>query len=553
MVAITKYTPTRRQLARAREEGWADWIQTPQDEAAVARGCYFDIKSALTTRFLFERVLTHGKAPFAGEPFKLLDWQWHGLIGPLYGWKMPDATRRFLSSFTFIPKKNGKTQLAAGIAIREAMEQIGARVYMTAVARSQAADCFDEAAGMIERAPSLEKVFDVRRSTYRAIIPTRNACIAAITASGGSSQGKNANCLILDELHEWKDRSFFGSLLYATTARINSLVFMITTAGDSRTSICFEEYERACRIRDGKDMSIDHLPVIFEAGPDDDWKKLATWERANPSYGITLPVRNIEAAINQAKGSPERIGDLKRYRLNQWTQPRDAWLDVPTWDALPEADPSELDGMRCYAGVDLARVHDFAAFVRLFEHDDASVSLLFKLWIPADLVVEKSHTDQIPLADWVSRGFVTATPGASIDFSLIRREIVEAHKQTPLKELGYDPALAELLCNQMLRGEDGLNTVQVPPRMGYMSPPSTEFERLIDAGKVRHDHNPAVSWMVGNVIVYRDSNDQIRPMKGRSKGRIDGITAAIIAINRRMQVTIEDKPTHYDTHKVEFI
>lgn len=551
MAAKRKYTPTRAQLKRAKDEGWADWIQTEQDEVAVARGCYFDVGAAMATRNLFETVLTHGKAPFDGKPFLLLDWQWHGLIGPLYGWRMPDATRRFLSCFTFIPKKNGKTQLAAGIAIRESLEQIGARVYMTAVARSQAADCFDEAAGMIERSDALSKIFDVRRSTYRAIHQQRNSVIAAITASGGSSQGKNANCLILDELHEWKDRAFFGSLLYATSARLNSLVFMITTAGDNLTSICYEEYERAKRIKEGKDMSIDHLPVIFEAPADADWKKVSTWKAANPSYGITLPERQIEAAINQAKGSPQRIGDLKRYRLNQWTQPRDAWLDVATWDALPAANLQELVGRACYAGVDLARVHDFAAMVRLFENEDGSLSYIFKLWIPEELVIEKQHSDQIPIVDWVNRGFVTATPGASIDFSRIRADIVAAHQETPMTELGYDPAMAELLCNQMLRGEDGINTVQVPPRMSFMSPPSTEFERLIESGKLRHDHNPAVSWMVGNVIVYKDTNEQIRPMKGRSNGRIDGITAAIIAMNRRMQVTVEEKPTFYDTRKPE--
>lgn len=551
MVRITKYTPTRQQLKRAADEGWADWIQCAQDEVAVARGCYFDTGAAIATRNIFETLLTHGKAPFDGQPFLLLDWQWHGLIGPLYGWRMPDGTRRYLSSFTFIPKKNGKTQLAAGIAIRECLEQIGARVFMTAVARSQAADCFDESAGMIERSPILSKMFDVRRSTYRAIIPGRNACIAAITASGGSSQGKNANCLILDELHEWRDRSFFGSLLYATAARINSLVFMITTAGDDLTSICYEEYERAKRIVEGKDMSIDHLPLIFEASKEAKFDSIAAWKDANPSFGITLPVRQIEAAINQAKGSPQRIGDLKRYRLNQWTQPRDAWLDVAMWDALPAVQAAELHGRECWAGVDLARVHDFAAMVRLFEDEDGSLSYLFKLWIPEELIVEKAHVDQIPLIDWVQRGFVTATPGDSIDFSRIRADIVAAHEETPMKELGYDPAMAELLCNQMLRGEDAINTVQVPPRMSYMSPPSTEFERLIEAGKLRHDHNPAVSWMVGNVIVYKDSNDQIRPMKGRAKGRIDGITAAIIAMNRRMQVTVEEKPTYYDTRKPE--
>lgn len=552
MAARKRMTPSRAQIKRARDEGWEDWIVSKQDEIAVAQGCYFDLASAHGTRSLFENVLTHGKAPFDGQPFLLLDWQWRGVIGPIYGWKLPDATRRFLSAFVFIPKKNGKTQIAAGVAIRELHEQVGARVFMTAVAQSQAADCYDECAGMVERAPLLASRLDVRRSTYRIIDPARNASIAAITASAGSSQGKNANCLILDELHEWKDRGFFGSLLYATAARINSLVFMITTAGDDLTSICYEEYERACRIRDGKDLSIDHLPCIHEAAKGADWEDLKQWQKANPSYGITLPKRNIIRAINEAKGSPQRIGDLKRYRLNLWTQPRDAWLDVATWDKLPKITPAHFVGRACYGGLDLARVRDFAAFIRIFDHE-GGIGILARLWIPKDRIVEKQKSDQIPLAQWVEHGWVHATPGDEIDFAEIRKQILADNSATRITELGYDPALAAQLCNQQLAAEDGLSVVEVPPNMPHMSPPSTEFERLINAGKVHHEHNPCLAWMVGNVIVYRDSNDNIRPMKRRSRGRVDGVTATIIALSRYMAGGKGDRRTYYDDHEPEFV
>ena len=545
------YIPTAAQLARARAEGWYDWIQSSQDEAAVAQGCYFDASAAVATKQFFEKRLKHSKAPFAGKPFLLLDWQWHGIIGPIYGWKMPDATRRYLSAFVFIPKKNGKTQLAAGISIRELYEQRGARVLMSATAESQASDCFDEAAFMVENDPGLCNMIKVVRSTNSMTIPSRNSTLVTIPTSAESSEGKNASCIIKDELHAWKNRAFYNSLLYADSARVNSLDFAITTAGNSTISICYEEYERAKRIIDEKDMSIDHLAIVFEADKDAKVDDLEQWKKANPSYGITLPVRKIERAIANAKGTPEREATAKRYRLNLWTSATEGWLNVHTWDSMNTLKPSDVLGMRCFGGLDLARVIDIAAFCRLFELD-GQLGFLFRLWMPEDCVEQKEKDDNIPLRSWIDQGFVTPTPGDVIDYSEIRKQIVTDHATTPIDSLGFDPYNAEHLCNSQLHGEDGIEVAEVPPTMAHMSAPATEFERLFKAKKFLHDHNPAVSWMVENVVVYRDSNDNIRPVKGRSNGRIDGVTAAVIAMNRRMAGEMY-RADYYEENDVEFI
>jgi phage terminase large subunit-like protein len=550
------HIPSSSQLQRAKAEGWDEWIRTPQDEIAVARGCYFDEDAALRTRQFFENHLSHGKAPFAGMPFTLLDWQWLDVMGPIYGWKMPDGTRRFLSGYVEIPKKNGKSQLAAGISIRELYEQIGARVYLAAVASGQAADCYDEAAGMIERNALLHASIDVRRSTYRLLLRSRNANLSCMTTDKGSSQGKNASCLILDELHEWKDRGFFGSILYADTARINSLVFMITTAGDDLTSICYEEHERAERIIDGKDPSIDHLAVIYAADRDADpktvWRDLDQWKKANPSYGITLPERKCQRAIDQAAGSPQRIGDLKRYRLNIWTKPRDAWLDVAAWDALPNLTAADCYGKRCYGGLDLARVRDFAALARAFDLGDGIVGFQVRIWVPADLVAEKQTTDKIPLASWVDQGHVITVPGNELDYAVIRRQILADHRATPMNEMGYDPYNAAQLANQQLGAEDGMTVVEVPQTMPYMGPASCEFERLLGARKIAHEHNPCLSWMVGGAIAQMDSNGNVRPIKRRSRTRIDGLVACIIALNRK-NAGGGPKHAYYNDREPEFV
>jgi phage terminase large subunit-like protein len=554
-MARARILPSPAQLAVARRDGWEPWIVTPQDEIAVARGCYFDVAAAQGTRTLFEQVLTHGKAPFAGLPFLLEQWQWKQIIGPVYGWKMPDGTRRYLSSFIFIPKKNGKTQLCAGIAIRELYDQPGARVFLAAISREQLTvdGCYDEAAGMVERSPVLSAQLDVRRGTARIVDPARNAFIGAMATSSGSSQGKNASCLILDELHEWKDRAYFDSLLYADTARVNSSVWMITTAGDELTSLCYEEYERASRIAKGKDLAIDHLAVIYEADSDAKFDDLEQWKRANPNFGVTLPVRKIQKAIDQARSSPQRIAALKRYRLNLWTQAKDSWIDEGKWNALPDIDLDAIGSSHCYGGLDLANVHDFAAFARAWRVDGVT-SFRVVLWMPEGRIVEKEQSDRIPLRDWIARGFVVPTPGDEIDFAAIRSQIRDLHAITPISELGYDRWNAAHLVNQNLAAEDGLNCVEVPQTMAIMGPVSAEFERLLNAGNIRHEGNPALAWMVGNAITLTDSNDNFRPIKKRSKGRIDGLIAMLIALQR---LTVGNQPaprSWYDDHdEPEFV
>ncbi|MEL7263518.1 MAG: terminase TerL endonuclease subunit [Planctomycetota bacterium] len=546
----TANIPTAAQLQNAADEGWDDWIRSAQDEAAVAQGCRFVLSKAERTRNFFADFLTHGKAPFAGRPFVLADWQWRNVIGPIYGWHRNDGTRRFDSAFVFVPKKNGKTQLAAGIALRELLDQFGARVYMSATANSQAADCYDESAGMVERNPHLKSLFSVRRSTYRILSAARNATLQTVTTSEGSSQGKNISCLIMDELHEWKNRAFFDSLIYGTAARLNSLVFMITTAGDNVTSICYEEYERAKRIVDGADMSINHLAVIYEAEKDGDWSDLEQWKKANPSYGITLPERKIKSAINEAKGIPSRVGAIKRYRLNQWTTARNAWVDVKRWDRQATTPPDPYAGQQCWGGLDLSRTRDFSAFARAFRVED-HVAFLLDLWMPEDRIHERMQSDRVPLDQWVADGWVHATPGDEIDYGEIRRIINAANNRTPIAELAYDPYNATHLCNQLLRGEDGINAIEMRQTMPYMSPPSAEFERTIGRGLFLHEHNPCVRWMLQNTVVDRDKHDNVQPVKGKSRGRIDAVIAMVMALGRLMKGEAA-RPTYYDSHRPEW-
>lgn len=522
--------PTRSQLKAAHDEGWYGWIRSVQDEIAVAEGCWFDDEKAEAVRDFFPQRLSHGKDPFAGQPFELLDYQFEDIIGPIYGWKTSDNLRRYRSAYIHIPKKNGKTQLAAAIGVIELHYVRGSRVYIVATSEGQAFECYDEAAGMVERNRHLSSYLKVRRSTGRLIWHRRNSVLSTMAKAAASSEGKNANCLILDELHAWRDRKLFDSLLYAGATKPNPLLFMITTAGDDTSSLCYSEYERGKRIVAGDDPTTDHLVQIYEAEPDAKYDDLKQWKKANPSYGITMPERGILSDIRAAKGRPERIASLKRYRLNLWTNEAAAWLDTGLWDALDRITEDDAEGV-LWGGLDLARTRDFAALVLVFAND-SGFDVVPRLYVPESQIADKEEIDKIPLGSWIKSGLVVATEGDEIDQDRILQDALEAHSRWKFAEIGYDPYNASTIAKRLR--ESGIVATPVPQTFPYMGYPSAEFERQLVDRNIRHDHNACFKWMVGNAKAISDSNGNVRPSKKKSTARIDGLVASIIALQRAL-------------------
>lgn len=547
MVSAVK--PTKSQLDRAKREGWDWWIQSPQDEIAVARGCYFDRKQALQAVNFFRYRLTHGKDRFEGQPFELIDWQIERLVAPLYGWKTAEGRRRYRRVFVFIPKKNGKTQIAAGIAMLELHYCRGSRVYLTATSQGQATECFDEAAGMVDRSPHLRGYLNVRRSTGRIIYPRRNGLIQTLGTKANTSEGKNASALIIDELHAWKDREFFASLYYAGAMRLDPLTFIITTAGDDMDSICGEEYDAAKRVLSGDDPAIDYLPLIFEGDDKLAWDDLENWKIANPNIGTIIPIDNVKADIENARGKPKIIADLKRYRLNLWVKGNATWLSKAKWKQAGQVTPDvKANGRLYYAGLDMARTRDFAAAALIAGNEDDGFDLRIRLYTPFAGVRDKEASDRIPLTHWIETGQVIATPGDTVDDSYILRDLEAWHNELGICELGYDSYNASLFVKNV-RDRIGLECVAVPQTMPYLGPPSGVFERALTAGKIRHEGNKALEWMIGNAVALTDPNDNVRPNKRRSRGRIDGLAASLTGLQRLMnpkeKVVLSDAPAFF--------
>lgn len=543
-------------LINARRAGWGEWIKSEADEHAVLNGCHFDVAAAERVRGFFRDLLVHSKGKqFAGKPFELLDWQYHDVLGPLFGWRRANGSRRYRKGYAEVPKKNGKSTLSSGVSLYMLVGdgEPGAEVYACATDRDQAGIVYDEAANMVEASFELRNVLKVLRSTRRILFPETKSWFDALAADAASSEGKNAHAVICDELHAWKDRAFFESLMYSGAAREQPLFWIITTAGDDLTGVCYEEHERAERIIRGDEFADEYFAYIRAASKDDDWKSPATWEKANPSFGITVQEDDFAAAVREAQGSPTKENAFKRYRLGWWVGVSDAWLSLDVWEACGEPfDEDELYGMPAWPGIDLSRTRDLSAVVWVVPVDDLYY-LVPRLYIPENLVAQKEREDKVPYRAWIQQKYLRTTPGDVVDYSVIRADILEDAKRFDFQEGRYDPHNAEHLCNQQLRLEDGLELAAMGQSMSHMGPPTTAFEALLKQARIRHGGHPVLTWMAQGCVVYIDTNNNIRPVKRKSRSRIDGIVATLMGLSVAMASEGVNGDSFYDDHDVELI
>jgi phage terminase large subunit-like protein len=519
-----------QKLADARAQGWSDWIRTEADERAVLDGCVFDLAAAERVRTFFRKFLRHSKGQWAGKPFELLDWQWEWIIAPLFGWKRADGTRRYRRGYIEVPKRNGKSTLFSGLSLyllagdREA----GAEVYSAAVDRDQASIVYNEAANMVEVSPALASRLSVVRSTKRITFQRTRSFYKALSADVPAKEGLNAHGVLIDELHAQKNRDLWDTLRYAGASRRQPLNLAVTTAGYDRMSICWEQHEYARQVLEGTIHDSAFFPYIAAAAPEDDWTSAEVWQKANPSFGITVNSDQFAEDCREAQESPAKENSFRRYRLNQWTEQDVRWLSMEKWDACA-AVPTDLEGRDCFGGLDLSSTTDLSAFVLVFPAD-GWFDVLAYFWVPEEGARRRARRDRVPYQDWIREEYIEATPGEAIDYDRIRAKIQELGEKYRILSIAIDRWNATQLATQ-LQGE-GFEIVAFGQGYASMTWPTKKLEEVVLSGRLRHGGNPVLRWMAGNVSIETDAADNWKPSKKKSRERIDGVVALIMALER---------------------
>lgn len=509
---------------------------------------YFDPVAADRAVQFFEKRLVHVKGEWAGKPIYLQPWQKEEIIRPLFGWKHAKGElkgyRRFHRLWLELPKKNGKSALASGLGLLLTIydQEAGAEVYSAAADEKQARIVYGDAVKMLRASKALLR-FAV--PGLKAITVARTGSFfVAVSSEAYSKHGINPHGIIIDEVHAHRTPDLIDTLVNGSTvARRQAMVVMITTAGWDQTSICWEYHKEALEVLKDETVDEEQLVCIYAAEAEDDWRKPATWRKANPNLGVTITERGLRKEFERAMRKPRLQNQFKQLHLNVWTQQATVWLPMDKWDAHPgQVNLEELRGAKCWGGLDLSSTTDLSAFVLLFKMQEA-FKLVPWFFIPRENIREREEKDAVAYETWVKQGLIRATEGNVIDYNAIQAVVEDAAQLFDLQQVGFDPYNATQIVTNLSGKLDKPNQqVMVPVRQGMlsMSPPTKEFERLVLLGKMHHAGNPVLRWMANNAAVEQDSTGNIKPVKKSSTARIDGVVASIMALSRaQVDKTVE--------------
>jgi len=526
---------------------------------------HFDAEAADRAVFFFENCLYHTKGQFARKPFILEPWQKDQLIRPLFGWKRADGMRQYRKVRLWVPRKNGKTQLSAGVGayMMIADEEHEAMIYSLAANEDQAALTYLAALNMIDASPVLRPHFELLKS--RIFHPGFAATWQVLTGRVTGKHGLNASCKLGDELHEWADGELDDAIRKSMASRRQPLEFDTSTAGVLNT-FGHREFEYDRKVADGIIDDPDRLVVIYAADQDDDWQDPAVWRKANPNLGVSVNEDFLAAECRRAADNPALENNFKRYHLNQWTEQAVRWMPMHLWKRCAGDEDGwrtvwdRMAGRPCFAGLDVSAKIDVTATVYVFPPagGDPMTHVACRFYQPADNIEKRVRDTKVPFDLWARDGAVIATEGNAIDQERILADIIADSARFDVQRLGIDKWNTGWL-GPKLHDHFGLSlsyadgkakkkprVVEVQQGYASMSPGAKELMRLVMAQLLDHGNHPVLRWMASNVSVATGQQGDIVPIKSKSSDSIDGVVATIIALSCAMAEAVPAGPSVYE-------
>ena len=506
--------------------------------------CEFYFDSETANKYVkFIEMLKLSEGAWAGKQFILEDWQAFA-VSQIFGWKKKaNNLRRFDEVTIHIPKKNGKTALAAAIAIAYSFlekDDYAGQIYMAATNREQANICFKAVKRTIDLTHGLNDYFKVMQ--YAVINNSNQSNIKALSGDAPSVEGFGSSLVIFDEYHLQRTDELKENLITGQAARAESLFISISTAGTDKTAPYFNHVKACKRILDGHSEVETHLTILYEADSDD-WRNEETWQQCNPNFGVSVNVEKLRKEFKDALEHPSKQPSFITKHLNIWADSSATWIDSEKWNSCKgDIKIEEFAGKEAYVGIDLGSTGDFSAVAILIpNHTRDQFYLFMKFYIPEVMAEKRTRADSLKFTQWAREGWITLTPGDATDYNFIKDDIINLAKILRLKPIAYDIALSEMFAIT-LYNDYNLEVMAFSQSVGNVTGPTKQFYEWIVTNKIIHEGNPVMAWMIGNVEVYQnDANGNYKIHKGQSKNKVDGPCAAVNAIGRMME-DFKDNP-----------
>lgn len=488
----------------------------------------------------FIQFLKHTDGEWYGKPFELLPWQ-HEIVSTFYGTMREQGLRQYQFLYLEIPKKNGKSELAASLGLYHTFAdgEMRGEVYVCAADKENASIVFNVALTMIELCPSLQKRAKITESKKEILDRKTGTKFKVMSAEAYSKHGYKPSCVIFDELHAQPNRDLWDVMTFGSgSARKAPVWIVLTTAGDDpdRQSIGWEQHEYARKIKEGEIVDDTWLPLIYGAAEDADIYDEKTWYAANPSLGHTIPIETVRQEALKARNSEPTERLFRWLRLNQWISiKRTGWLPLTLFDqTIGNWSRADLIGKRCYAGQDLGSTTDLSSVVLIFPPQSGIPDwrVIFEAWIPEESMRERERRDKVPFSNWVKHKYIHATQGDVTDYEYIESRIIALSKEYNIRILGTDKWNSRMLTQRLQK--QGMQVIEIAQNVAGMSPAMKEIEYKLRSGEMSHELQPVARWCFGNVKVHLDGNENMKPMKDKSTGRIDITVAWINAMATAM-------------------
>lgn len=481
--------------------------------------------------------LRHRQGPQANNKFTLEPWQEHLVFAPLYGWQVERKgrlVRRFTDGYLEVPRKNGKTFMVSAMGIKGLIgdNEGGPAVYCAASSRDQAKHILDDMQHFVRSSSILQQRITLR--AYSLLGKHNNGVAKTVSSEGYTTHGTNPSVGLVDELHAHPNNKIYEAIKTGMVARTQPLMMCLTTAGHSRTSLCWEMHELSRQVVEQTAQLDSHFAYISTAEIEDDLQDPLTWWKANPNLDVTVDREHLKTRAQAAVILPSEENMFRNLHLNQWVSQADRWIPMSAWDACTDTiDESSLVGRRCYAALDLASTRDINALTLLLPLDDGRYAIKSHFWAPTDAMNERAERDRRQVVYWMEKGLIEGTDGNVADYDgRIPEAIMQALQPYDVRLLCYDPwGSAQSVIQRLVKlGFPEANIKEFRQTLQNFAGPTKEFERLVLDRKIVHNQNEVLRWMMSNVAVQPDANGNIRPHKAKSADKIDGIVAAIMAL-----------------------
>jgi phage terminase large subunit-like protein len=480
--------------------------------------------------------LPHPTGRWPTKTLVLEDWQCF-VLTTLFGWVDEHDFRRYTRGYVEIPRKNAKTTLAAGVGLYlfAADGEPGAEVYSAAVSRDQAKHTWSYAKVMVQRRPRFRAHFGLTVYQHHLEIERTHSIFRPLARDVDSLEGLNVSGGIVDELHAHKTREVYDVLDSATGSRRQPLLLSITTAGSDATNIGGEQHDYAADILRRLHTDERYFGIIYTIDKGEDWTTLEAVQKANPNYNVSVLAEDLESHRVKALKQPTAQSEYQRKRLCIWGGSAEAYFNLLAWQQGCRAEISleEMEGKPCWFALDLASKSDIAALMMLFKLE-RRYALFGRYYLPEE-TIRPEHPNRDRYSGWLeARENFNTTGGNLIDFEVIEEDLKANARRFRPREIGFDPWNATELGTRMLK--EGLKMVQIPMTVKQLSEPMKTMAGLILDGRLLHDGDPVLSWMVGNVTAQIDRNENVFPRKEKPEKKIDAAVGAIMALSRA-QVT----------------